>query len=216
MAQPLKVAIGFEYVVTPVKWVYMPGGVLVPFSRDRGRVRRADALMARDEFFHLKPGDNDQLMDFLNRWGPWHQFEFASDDPSIHGEIGVTPSEIWRVRETFLRGVMNPVDEWLADKSVVRSPLGLFQPRREYPHFFLRAKGIAVAIHTTITIDLLRKVKFRRCAREDCLIPFAVESKHRRKYCTQYCGHIESVRKKRREQQKLKRAIALERNLKGN
>lgn len=50
----------------------------------------------------------------------------------------------------------------------------------------------------TTHIDLLRGAKFKICKRPDCAIPFSVLSRHPRKYCEWYCGHIESVRKKRK------------------
>ncbi len=50
----------------------------------------------------------------------------------------------------------------------------------------------------TTHLDLLRGAKFKVCRRPDCAIPFSVETRHKRKYCSWYCGHIESVRKNRR------------------
>jgi hypothetical protein len=50
----------------------------------------------------------------------------------------------------------------------------------------------------TIHLDLLRGARFQVCKRPDCSIPFSIEARHRRKYCTWYCGHIESVRKARK------------------
>jgi len=52
---------------------------------------------------------------------------------------------------------------------------------------------------TTVYVDVVRGLRFKYCQRSDCGAPFAVESEHERKFCTQYCGHLESIRKKRRE-----------------
>ena len=54
----------------------------------------------------------------------------------------------------------------------------------------------------TTHIDLLRRAKFQICQRPDCATPFTGRE---RQYCTQYCGHLESVRKNR-EEEKRKRA----------
>jgi hypothetical protein len=54
----------------------------------------------------------------------------------------------------------------------------------------------------TIHLDLLRGAKFQVCKRPDCSIPFSVDSRHQRKYCEWYCGHIESVRRARRQAKK--------------
>lgn len=206
MAQPISIAVGFEFWIHPVKWSLWPapntdvwtrkdsGALLVP-SLTQGRTRRADAWQARDEFFDLKLGDISGLLKFFNRWGQWHSDSL--DD-------AVSVEEVWRIRERFLKAVMAPLSEWLTDQSVNVSPLALFRPRAEYPHFFSKTSWCAVGIHTTITLDLLRRVKFRLCARKDCRTPFAVESNHDRKYHSQYCGHLESLRKQRREAKKAK------------
>ncbi len=50
----------------------------------------------------------------------------------------------------------------------------------------------------TVQLDLLRGGKFQICQRPDCAIPFATSTSHPRKYCSWYCGHIESVRRGRK------------------
>ena len=55
-------------------------------------------------------------------------------------------------------------------------------------------------LNATIHLDLLRGAKFQVCKRPDCSTPFSIESRHRRKYCTWYCGHIESVRRARKRE----------------
>ena len=42
------------------------------------------------------------------------------------------------------------------------------------------------------------KPKTKVCARPDCGKEFPVTSKHKRRYCTQYCGHLESIRRNRK------------------
>jgi hypothetical protein len=54
------------------------------------------------------------------------------------------------------------------------------------------------AIIASIYVDHLRGLKFRFCARPDCRKPFEVTSRHKRKYCQQYCAHLESLRRKRK------------------
>jgi hypothetical protein len=212
MAQAISLDIAFEYLVSPVEWTLEPApdqdiwgrrvdqdDWFIP-SLGRGSARRADAWEARDEFFHLRSGDSGKLLDFLNRWGSWLPFESTFEDVAVNG---VAAKDVWQVRERFLKGVMNPLVEWLTDSSVNESPLAIFQPRLKYPHFFYRATGSAIAMHTTITLDMLRRTKFRLCARKDCPVPFPVRSK--KKYCGWYCGHIESVRKNRRAEKRAKR-----------
>ena len=58
------------------------------------------------------------------------------------------------------------------------------------------------AILVTIYIDHLRGLRFRFCARRDCRGAFEVTSRHRRKYCQQYCAHLESLRRMRKRQRR--------------
>ncbi len=58
------------------------------------------------------------------------------------------------------------------------------------------------AILVTIYIDHLRGLRFRFCARRDCRRPFEITSRHRRKYCQQYCAHLESLRRMRNRQRR--------------
>jgi hypothetical protein len=111
------------------------------------------------------------------------------------------PCEVWTFQEQCRDALRKPVDEWLPTQKL----LALI-PREQYPHYLLRASNCQTAILNAILIDLLRKVKFRLCARPDCRAPFAIESKHRRDYCSQYCAHLESVRRQRRAEAK-KRAL---------
>lgn len=59
--------------------------------------------------------------------------------------------------------------------------------------------GARRMLMATVYADLIRGMKFKCCKRGDCGRPFAVESKHKRKFCCQYCAHLESVRKGRRK-----------------
>jgi hypothetical protein len=215
MAQAFPVEVGFEFWLTPVQWTLWPapnphpltgkdrGDILFPLSgQEPQRARQGDAWVLRDEFFHLQHGDAKSLLDFFNRWGLWH---VPTGDFEIDLDNGVSVREFWEIRERFQRAVMGPVTEWLMDDSVNISPLAVFQPREKYPYFNLKANCSSLAIQNTITLDLLRKVKFKICKRQDCRAPFPIESEHERKFCHQYCGHLESLRKKRREEKKARK-----------
>jgi CGNR zinc finger len=56
------------------------------------------------------------------------------------------------------------------------------------------------AMLATIEIDHLRGAKFGVCARPDCRVFYEITSAHGRRYCGQYCAHIESVRRTRKRQ----------------
>jgi hypothetical protein len=119
-------------------------------------------------------------------------YALAVED-SFNGNY-VLPIDIWEFQRRCRDGLKSPAYKWLADAQ----RLFLVTSRPEYPYFLSIAGNCQEAIRTTITLDLLRRVKFRICARPDCASPFPVENRHRRKYCRQYCAHIESIRKQRR------------------
>jgi hypothetical protein len=107
------------------------------------------------------------------------------------------PPEIWAFQENCRDALRKPAHEWLTAQKLLA-----LMPRQQYPHYVLNAVGCRAAVLDTITIDLLKKVKFRLCARPDCRSPFAIESKHKREYCCQPCAHLESVRRNRRSAKK--------------
>jgi hypothetical protein len=58
--------------------------------------------------------------------------------------------------------------------------------------------GVFPSILATVQFKLAQGAKFRTCARKDCRLPFEVTSRHARRFCTQYCAHITSLRQLRR------------------
>ncbi len=97
-----------------------------------------------------------------------------------------------------------------------RISLALNDPRRFTIQFFwkgsaraaiLHTQNVVMAIFATIHIDHLAGTKFRMCARPDCSKFFEITSKHKRKYCSQYCGHFESLRRTRKRQKKGRRKL---------
>jgi hypothetical protein len=53
------------------------------------------------------------------------------------------------------------------------------------------------AIYYSIYLDHVRGAQYKFCARSDCAKPFELTSRHVRKYCSQYCAHLETVRRLR-------------------
>lgn len=163
--------------------------ILACESLESGFGRTGDAWVMRREFLRLKQ-DFLALLGFLRKWGIW-------DDKGLGSSLknAVFPESIWELQRGYREALVSPADEWLCKgvdpfKGAYATPM--------YPHFILEHSQCKLAIEATITIDLLRKVKFRKCKRQDCSEVFAIESKHRRFYCSQPCAHLESVRKQRR------------------
>jgi hypothetical protein len=135
----------------------------------------------------------------------------------------VIPERIWDLQDFYRIGLQGPPDEWFAyaggmsavmggkvggsSQEALKRPGALIRAARirsEYPHLLVRTNFCREAIEATITFDHLRKIKTRICKRADCMKPFPIESRHKRKYCSQYCGHLESMRRQSREQAKQK------------
>jgi hypothetical protein len=166
--------------------------------------RVQDPWRMRDELFRLREGDNAALLQFLSEWGQWYAWKGA-----FGLSHGMQPAKIWEERRSFRNALSGTLETWLTEPgnefSALRPRPGhppyfsALRPRPGYPPYLLSLRDCGEAIRATITIDLLDRVKFRICARPDCGAPYAVESNHPRKYCTQYCGHIVSLRRKRSE-----------------
>jgi len=173
-------------------------------------MRTVDGWKMRDDFSRLK-GDTTSLCEFLKWWGTWGDYgpTFDHERSRWSGPVIVPPNWIWFDLDLRRLGTkpgatvhFQDVIGWgLTCNSVewFRSgygPVSLVK-REEFPHFVIQAFGCEQVILTTITIDRLRDARFRICAREDCRTPFEVKTRHKRDYCTQYCAHLESVRRNR-------------------
>jgi hypothetical protein len=55
----------------------------------------------------------------------------------------------------------------------------------------------STAILATIYVDHLRNAEFGICARKDCLKPYEITSKRKRKYCGNACAHLVGMRRTR-------------------
>jgi hypothetical protein len=172
--------------------------ILVCESRESAYPNTGDAWTMRKEFLSMKR-DAWSLTEFLRKWGVWDQKKLGSSHLAPGATAGiqnfVVPDGIWELQARYRKALVSSPDEWLCNgidpfRGAYATPM--------YPHFILEHYECNLAIEATITIDLLRKVKFRKCKRPDCSEVFALESKHKRLYCGQPCAHLESVREQRR------------------
>jgi hypothetical protein len=143
----------------------------------------ADAWQMRDDFLRLE-GTGTSALTFLRKWGKW-------------GSGWVEVREMISLQSAVREALTSNPTKWFASS---KSSLSLWRQTVEYPYFNLRTDQCALAIRISVTIDLLQRVKFKICARRDCAAPFSVTSRHRREYCSQYCGHLESVRRGRKKE----------------
>jgi hypothetical protein len=144
----------------------------------------ADAWLMREDFLRCKP-DSKAALAFLNQWGRWRDLRGVAD-----------LAEIIDLQRAVREALISPPERWLA------SPRAFPTMKRarsaEFPYFVIMTDACEVAIRMATTFDLLREMQFKTCARHDCGVPFPVTSNHKREYCSQYCGHLESVRRTRK------------------
>jgi hypothetical protein len=153
-------------------------------SELRKHSRAADAWQLRDDFLSLK-GNSETVLAFLNKWGRWVRLRTYLD-----------MAEIAALQQVVREALTSSAEIWF--RSVYATPPVANSRSKEFPYFVMLTDACEAAIRTTTTIDLLRQLKFKTCARPDCVKPFEVTSKHERNYCSQYCAHLESVRRSRK------------------
>ena len=194
--------------------------------------KQKDAWKMREEFFGLKR-NTAALYDFLDKWGVWEMSSVwllgnARPSMSFGNAVPyyVIPEKVWEQRDYYRSALKASPDKWLSYAEGMRAVLEgkrqmtpsteewLNRPealirtvstRESYPHFQLRRSLCRQTIEATITMDFLRKTKFGICKRTDCSKPYPIESLHKRKFCSQYCGHLESMRRQSRERNKQSR-----------
>lgn len=168
------------------------------------KARLIDPWQLRHDFLHLKPS-SEALLNFLNYYGQWS----GITRPRLERTVGygsrvlrpdndiLVPGLIFeskvRKEQTAIRDALkgNPAD-WLAKGSLN------FGSQSKFPHYVHTDSTCLDAIRTSITIDFLRRVPFRIRKRPDCGEPFAADRKGKQ-YCSQYCAHLVSIRRTRRE-----------------
>ncbi|SRR6266496_754644 len=171
-----------------------------------------DAWNVRGEFLSLK--SEADFLGFLNRVGRfsagiapdsglWELKDFKGWQQVFREFLKCSP-DVWPnylVKLTAaapgFNGRLIDMDVEVSMKSRLR--IRLSWPRRSAVIWVAEAVS---AILLTIYIDHLRGLRFRFCARRDCRRPFEIRSRHKRKYCQQYCAHLESLRRMRNRQRR--------------
>ena len=113
----------------------------------------ADAWQLRDDFLSLKT-DSEAALAILNKWGRW-----------IPWRNYVDMAEIIALQRAVRHALTSPAEIWF--RSLYASPPMVNSRSSESPYFVILTDACEAAIRTTTTIDLLRKLKFKTCARPD-------------------------------------------------
>lgn len=201
-----------------VEWVYpdAAGAGATSKVREFFRATTFDPWEKRAEFFRLKKGDTDALLTFLRSIGLFERPRMMDKDSPVsktllfaqYGSLHEAPyftkiseEHIWRVRR-LIEGSLNALEQHSGkyDDFQVRferSKDGKFR-------LALTTATFLDALLLALSVDQLQSARVRKCARPDCGVSFSITGGHKRKYCTWYCGHIESVRRSRKKMRKRK------------
>jgi hypothetical protein len=206
----------------PARGTVLSGQIAKGQSPEDVRLSPLDGWNYRGEFFGLPENDPARLAEFLNRVGVWSSDpESAALDWSRY-PLYVSPDDIWLFRQD-LKDALLYQKKFSSDVTPRRQmPKTLFdlmtEPYRaanEFPlHFELSnvVTGVVTVLNArrmliaTVLADVANGIRFKACMRPDCPQTFPLESEHKRKFCSQYCGHLVSQRKTRAAERKERRA----------
>jgi hypothetical protein len=163
-------------------------------SGEKPEYVKIDPWQSRDEFLSLRRSTTD-LLRFLNKYGAWRPGECPRYGSEGWEPQAVLPESIWAQQDRIRGALKSGPGEWFGHW---RSALSLHS-RPQFPHYCHSVNSCLAAIDTATTVDFLRGVHFKICARKDCGKPFAADRKGKR-YCEQYCAHLVSVRRTRKRQ----------------
>ena len=174
---------------------------------------RLDGVMLRDAFTATPPNGKD-LLRFVNEYGIADIAE-PVDEGVGYSEREITIDILLEWRRLIPTLLVTPIANWSKLKGFQRSTLRMvraFLERGPFVEFDLSGpvpKAIALAstglLEACVLVGFLERLrgdKYRKCARPDCPNVFRRETRHKRKFCNWYCGHLVSVRRTRKDKRK--------------
>lgn len=207
-SQAVTVPCTLEFRPPRMKWfVYERPNSRWPFGAECHEYLRAEALEDQEErlrdawqmqreFFAMRE-DCADLIRFLNKWGYWGDEEELP--LSMAGRTVQSPTSIWTERRVYGEILSRGAEAWL---NTYGSLLAL-ESRKKFPFFSSVHRDCRSALRATITFDILAKVEFRVCTREDCETIFSLKSdgnkrpRSDKRYCSPECSHLALVRRGR-------------------
>jgi hypothetical protein len=214
-------SIRFCFVRLPVLWAVSNGLILGKFKSMKSAYEDAltemNADYVRDEFFAVPENDIHKLAEFLNKVGAWPSSDSPSPNEPGHAmqtPLVVRPQNVWAFRDELRDALLGPLRKRLKEEltpiqAKKRTWADLY-PKHSANNFPLQfelsnvAAGVVTLtnarhmLFATVLADVAHGIRFKVCKRKDCKKPFPLLSAHKRAYCGQYCGHLESVRRKRK------------------
>jgi hypothetical protein len=166
------------------------------------------------EYLAVNADDEKSVLEFLTSYG-WLNLPQASVGKGLFPllRIGNRRVSEWFSLEEFasvqdyIRRMVsrgNPTLPTPWQPNVVQLYRMFFREVRSGPQAEVPIEGVYPSILATVQFKLVQGAKFRTCARKDCRLPFEVTSHHKRRFCTQYCAHITSLRQRRKLERKMR------------
>jgi hypothetical protein len=174
-------------------------------------VRLGDGWDLVRQYLSVRPQDDQSILEFLTAHG---SFEAPHGAETTHWSKSMQAS----IRRDFVVTNFFSIQDFATIQDYVRRMLITGNPTlptpwqagdiqryeiafanaRSGPQAHVLVNGVFPSIFATVQFKLVQGATFRTCARKDCRLPFEVTSLHRRRFCTQYCAHITSLRQRRR------------------
>ena len=181
--------------------------------------RAFDGFVVRDDFMNLRT--DEESLSFLNQYGRFSQL------PNVDSKEGWTIKALMKWQKVFADLAKLKPDRWSQYGNSLMSTeqkgtqilavVGALNSTRNSLSFRVNNLGIETVKHskfvalidtedvvstifTTLQIDHVRGTRFGVCARHDCPRFYEITSRHRRKYCSYDCAHLETVRRLRKRQ----------------
>ncbi len=177
-------------------------------------------------YLSVKPTDKESVLEFLKECGEFKAPEGSIKSPNVetvprriwdlpvmdrHGKPVPKP-QVW-VSESFSPQEFETIQDYVRRMVITRNPTLptpwtvkyfdrpyeiAFGSSRSGSRAHVLVRGTYRSILATVQFKIAQGAKFRICARKDCRLPFEITSRHTRRFCTQYCAHITSLRQRRK------------------
>jgi hypothetical protein len=156
-----------------------------------------DPWKVRERFLKLKRSDNE-LLGFLNDTGRWDSSLGPHAIENIWGWQDAIKDMLLHQGRDWQEIISEHLNAYLALAGLAAYMDVEFRFSEGTCWVELTPYGCIGALLATVLLDRSGGARFRICRRSDCQELYQVQSRHRRKYCSQYCGHLESVRASRK------------------
>jgi hypothetical protein len=199
-AQPSALPIALRFDATTCGWEIKNGKLYhaqleSPDGGIPSELGTLDPWKVRSDFLRIR--NHDEMLSFLRATGVFHKRE---------------ESNRWRMPDLFkaqqgVRQLLQTLPQrWtfgtIGDN---RRKRDLGPPNRPHSvclnkdsHYAIVSTSVTLrALVVSVMIDHVRDARYSFCARADCGTQFRFESRHKRKYCSFECAHVEAVRRHR-------------------